>query len=78
MLPSIGEATAIVFKTLPYLFMRMMVYLGGAMMFLIYCVVIFFMGQAAAHIHENVRVAIWIIGFLISENKILSKSRCLC
>ncbi len=65
MLPSIGEATAIVFKTLPYLFMRMMVYLGGAMMFLIYCVVIFFMGQAAAHIHENVRVAIWIIGFLL-------------
>lgn len=62
---SFFEAGKIVLKTLPYLLLRMFVYLGAAMAFLVYWVAVYFVGQGAAHLHENIRAAVWIIGFLL-------------
>ncbi|MBF0493024.1 MAG: hypothetical protein HQM15_09615 [Deltaproteobacteria bacterium] len=62
---SVAEASSITLKTLPYIFLRMLVYLGAAMCFFIYWIVVFFVGQGAAHIHENVRVAVWIVALIL-------------
>jgi len=62
----IGKATAITFKTLPYIFLRFFVYFLFGLGILLYGLLVYFVGQAAAHLHQNARVVVWILGFLLS------------
>jgi len=61
-----GQATSILFRTLPYVFLRMLLYFVFGIVFLIYWVIVFFIGQGLAHIHEIARVIVWIVAFALS------------
>jgi len=62
----IGKATAITFKTIPYIFLRFFVYFLFGLGILLYGLFIYWIGQAAAHLHENARVVVWVLGFIVS------------
>jgi hypothetical protein len=62
---SFGHAATITLKTLPFLLIRMGLYLAFGFLFCLYWVAVFFLGQGAAHIHEYARVAVWIVAFLL-------------
>ncbi len=62
----IGKATAITFKTIPYIFLRFFVYFLFGLGILFYGLFVYWIGQAAAHLHENARVIVWILGFILS------------
>lgn len=62
----LSETTSIIFKTMPYLFLRAAAYLAFGIAFGAYWVLIFFMGRALAGIHPNIEFFVWIIGLLVS------------
>src|SRR4030095_5288394 len=61
-----GQTLSILVRTLPYIFLRMLVYLAFGFLFLIYWVLVYFVGQAAAAIHDVARVVVWIVAFFFS------------
>jgi hypothetical protein len=62
---TLGQAAKIIFKTLPFILLRMGLYLAFAFVFCIYWVFVYFLGQGAALIHDYVRVAVWAIAFIL-------------
>jgi hypothetical protein len=62
----IGRSTSILFRTLPYVILRMLVYFAFGFLFVLYWMLVYFIGQAGAAIHPYVRVAIWITALILS------------
>lgn len=60
-----GQATSLTLKTLPYIFLRFGIYSLFGLLFCVYWVIIYFIGQAFGSMHENARVIIWIVAFLL-------------
>lgn len=65
MTATLGNAAKITLKTLPFILIRMGLYLAFGFLFCIYWAVVFFLGQGAAAIHDYARVAVWIIGLIL-------------
>ncbi len=61
----LGEATSITFKTLPFIFLRLAIYFLFGLVFCIYWVLVYFVANAFASLHQYATVAIWVIAFLI-------------
>jgi hypothetical protein len=61
-----GQANSILFRTLPYVFLRMLLYFIFGIVFVVYWIIVYFIGQGMAHIHEIARVIVWIVAFVIS------------
>lgn len=61
----VGQASSILFRTLPYVVLRMLLYFAFGVVFLLYWIVVYFIGQGAAHIHDVARVVVWIVAFLL-------------
>ncbi len=62
----IGETTKIVFKTLPYIFLRFLIFTIFGILFLMYLGLVYFMGQTLSGLHQNAREIVWLVGFIIS------------
>jgi len=62
---TLGHAATITLKTLPFILIRMGLYLAFGFLFCLYWVVVFFLGQGAAVIHDYARVAVWIIALIL-------------
>lgn len=62
---TLGQATKIVFKTLPFIVLRMGLYLAFGVGFCLYWAFVYFIGQGALAIHEYARVAVWIIALIL-------------
>jgi hypothetical protein len=65
MASSLGQAAKIIFKTLPFIILRMGLYLAFGLGFCLYWALVYFVGQGAAAIHEYARVAVWIIALIL-------------
>jgi len=61
-----GQTLSILVRTLPYILLRILVYLAFGVLFLIYWVLVYFVGQAAAALHDVARIVVWVVAFLIS------------
>src|SRR4029450_9759958 len=61
-----GTTLSILVRTLPYIFLRMLVYLAFGFLFVLYWILVYFVGQAAAALHEAARVVVWILAFVLS------------
>ncbi|OGQ21464.1 MAG: hypothetical protein A3I05_08865 [Deltaproteobacteria bacterium RIFCSPLOWO2_02_FULL_44_10] len=57
----LGEATSIVFKTFPYIFLRFLVYGAFAIGFLVYLGVVYLIAEALAGLHEHARLFVWVL-----------------
>ncbi len=62
---TLGHAAKITLKTLPFILLRMGLYLAFGFLFCLYWVVVFFLGQGAAAIHDYARVAVWIVALIL-------------
>lgn len=60
------QALKIVFKTIPFILLRLGVYLLFGIGFCIYWALVFFIAQAGAKLHPGVGVAVWVIGLILS------------
>jgi len=65
MTSTLGQAFKIVLKTLPFILLRLGLYLAFGFVFCLYWVFVYFIGQGAAVIHDYVRVAVWIIALIL-------------
>lgn len=63
---SIGSTTSIVFKTLPYIFLRLLVYTFFGILFLFYLGCVWMVGEAVHTLHEHARTITWAIGLMLS------------
>lgn len=61
-----GKTTSIVFRTLPFIFLRFFISLLFALLGLFYLGVLFVIGQAMASLHPYAQPAVWIAGLLAS------------
>ncbi|MDO8527606.1 MAG: hypothetical protein Q7T03_07965 [Deltaproteobacteria bacterium] len=62
----IGQSTSIVFRTLPYIFLRFLVYSLFALLFLIYAGVVFLLGLFLGRLHPMASGIVWFLGFVLS------------
>jgi len=62
---SLGSAAKITLKTMPFILLRMGLYLAFGFLFCLYWVLVYFIGQGAAAIHDYARVAVWIIALIL-------------
>ncbi len=62
----VGRASWITFRTLPYIMLRLLVYVLFALGFVIYFWMVFEIGQMLVKLHEYARVAVWVIALLLS------------
>lgn len=62
---SIGKASSILLRTLPYVLLRMLVYFAFGVAFTIYWVLVFFLGKAATLLHPYVGVGVWIVALIL-------------
>jgi len=62
---TLGHAAKITLKTLPFILLRMGLYLAFGFLFCLYWVLVYFIGQGAAAIHDYARVAVWIIALIL-------------
>lgn len=60
------QSISILFKTFPYLLLRMLLYFLFGILFLIYAIVVYFIGKSFTSLHPNAPFLIWGIGLLIS------------
>lgn len=60
------SAFSLVMKTIPFIFLRFVLYSVFAFLTLLYFGLVYLLGQAVVSIHENVRIAVWILGIIIS------------
>ncbi|MFO1463312.1 MAG: hypothetical protein U1F66_06010 [bacterium] len=65
MAASLGQAAKITLKTLPFVLLRMGLYLAFGFLFCLYWTLVYFIGQGAAAIHDYARVAVWIIALIL-------------
>ncbi len=65
MATALGDAAKITFKTLPFILLRLGLYLAFGFVFCLYWTLVFFIGQGAAAIHDYARVAVWIIALIL-------------
>lgn len=62
---SLAHAAKITLKTLPFILLRLGLYLAFGFVFCLYWVFVFFIGQGAAAIHDYARVAVWIVALIL-------------
>jgi len=62
----IGEATSITFKTMPYIFLRLLVYSIFGICFSLYWIGVYFVGALVAPLHEYAQAGVWILALLFS------------
>lgn len=60
-----GQALKITFQTLPYILLRLGIYLLFGVAFCLYWLFVYYVGQGAAAIHPNVRIVVWILAFIL-------------
>ena len=65
MTSSLGQAAKIIFKTMPFIILRMGLYLAFGIGFCLYWALVYFIGQGAAAIHDYARVAVWLIAIIL-------------
>lgn len=62
----VGKSLSILFKTMPYIILRLFVYLLFACLFLFYLGILYLLGQALAGLHEYARMVVWFLGLIVS------------
>ncbi|HSA58633.1 MAG TPA: hypothetical protein VLJ37_03005 [bacterium] len=62
---TLGHAAKITVKTLPFILLRMGLYLAFGFLFCLYWAAVFFLGQGAAALHDYARVAVWIVALIL-------------
>ena len=60
-----GQATSIIFKTLPFIILRALIYLACGVAFCLYWVLVYYIGQGAAVLHPYARVFVWIVAIIL-------------
>lgn len=61
----VGRASVITLKTMPYILLRLLVYSLFAIGLMIYFWIVYGIGQAALHWHENARLGVWIVALIL-------------
>ncbi|MBL7684453.1 MAG: hypothetical protein JNK65_00245 [Deltaproteobacteria bacterium] len=61
----VGKASAILIRTLPYVVLRILIYAAFGFLFLLYWFLVYLLGQAVAHLHENIRIGVWLVALFL-------------